>query len=196
MRMTVTAPDTSSAGAIRVARIKDAKPIQAIYAPYVAETSISFELDPPSEDQIAGRMERVGEMFPWLVYEEDGEVLGYAYAGPHSERAAYRWSADTTVYLARGTHRRGIGRALYQRLLAILNLQGFHGAFGGITLPNPGSVGLHEACGYRSIGVYREVGFKMGAWHDVGWWGLRLNAPAREPAPPKPFSPDIFERTA
>lgn len=177
---------------IRVARDGDAAALQAIYAPYVIGTSISFELDPPAQEQMSERRRLISAMFPWLVYEEDGVVLGYAYASAHAERAAYLWAADTSVYVAQGAHRRGIGGSLYRRLLVILNLQGFHTAFGGITLPNAASVGLHEACGYSPVGVYREVGFKHGAWHDVGWWGLRLNPPATDPPPPVPFDEAIF----
>ena len=181
-------------GRVRIAEPKDAGAVSEIYAVYVAETVISFELEPPSETQMAERMARLASRFPWLVYEEAGEVLGYAYASPHRERAAYGWSADATVYVARRGARRGIGRSLYQLLAPILDLQGFHSVFGGITLPNAASVGLHEACGYRPIGVYPEVGFKFGAWHDVGWWGLRLNAAAPDPSPPLAFTEDIFDR--
>jgi phosphinothricin acetyltransferase len=181
---------------IRLARPEDAAAIQAIYAPYVTSTPISFEIEPPSVDEMAARMARIGAMFPWLVYEENGEILGYAYAGAHKERAAYVWSADATVYVARGAHRRGIGRALYRRLLPILDLQGFHNVYGGITLPNEGSVGLHEACGFTRIGIYKEVGFKQGSWYDVGWWGLRLNEAAAEPKLPAAFTVEMFESAA
>jgi L-amino acid N-acyltransferase YncA len=186
--------DHAPADPVRIARPEDAPAIQAIYAPYVAETAISFELEPPSVEDVAGRMKRAGSAFPWLVFEQRGQVLGYAYASAHRERAAYGWSADSTVYVARGAHRRGIGRALYGRLISILGLQGFHCLFGGITLPNAGSVALHEACGFRHVGVYREVGFKLGAWHDVGWWGLHLNRPPGEPVPPRLFSEALFNR--
>jgi len=181
---------------IRVARPSDAGAVQAIYAPYVAETAISFELEPPGVEEVAHRMEIIGQRYPWLIYELDGEVVGYAYATVHRERAAYGWSADGAVYLSPQAHRRGIGRALYQRLAAILNLQGVHSLYGGITLPNAGSVGLHEACGFVHVGVYREVGYKFGAWHDVGWWGIKLNPPAKDPKPPTSFSPALFELTA
>ncbi|MHB8528286.1 MAG: arsinothricin resistance N-acetyltransferase ArsN1 family B [Caulobacteraceae bacterium] len=194
--MTSNAPEFrgDQINAIRVARLEDAGALKAIYDPYVAETAISFELEPPSASQMAERIERIGSEFPWLVYEHGGEVLGYAYASRHRERAAYRWSADTTVYVARGAQRRGIGRSLYERLRAVLSLQGFHCAFGGVTLPNAASVGLHEVCGYSPVGIYREVGFKLGTWHDVGWWGLRLNAPAPDPCPPTAFTEEIFIR--
>ena len=187
---------TQTRTGMRVAQPSDAAAVRAIYAPYVADTAISFELDPPSVEEMARRIEAVGRRHPWLVYERDGEVVGYAYATAHRERAAYGWSADGAVYLSPQAHRRGIGRALYRRLAAILNLQGIHSLYGGITLPNAGSVGLHEACGFVRVGIYREVGYKFGAWHDVGWWGLQLNAPAKEPMPPTSFSQALFELTA
>lgn len=183
---------------IRIATLEDAAAISAIYAPYVLETTISFEIDPPDAAEMARRMAKIGATHPWLVYEAEGRVVGYAYASAHRERAAYGWSADTAIYLVRDAQRRGVGRALYQRLLRILALQGFHRAYGGIALPNPGSVGLHEACGFEPIGVYREVGFKFGGWRDVGWWGrpLNTNSDSVAPSPPRPFDPEIFEALA
>jgi phosphinothricin acetyltransferase len=189
-----TSPVGAPKGVVRVAQVGDAGALSAIYAPYVAQTAASFELDPPSADEMAARVRRVGATFPWLVYESDGEVLGYAYASQHKERAAYAWSVDTTVYVAQGEHRRGLGRILYARLLSILTRQGFHQAYGGITLPNAASVGLHEACGYRPIGVYHQVGYKLGAWRDVGWWGRPLATPTGEPSPPLPFVPEMIAR--
>lgn len=190
IRPTIQA-EADAGGLVRVANRDDAGALRAIYAPYVIDTAISFEVEPPSEGEMAARVERVGATLPWLVYEFGGDVLGYAYASHHKERAAYAWSVDTAIYIAQGSHRRGLGRLLYGKLLTILTRQGFHTAFGGITLPNPGSVGLHEACGYRPIGVYPEVGYKLGAWRDVGWWGRPLTAPVGEPAPPLPFAPQM-----
>ncbi|HEY3696108.1 arsinothricin resistance N-acetyltransferase ArsN1 family B [Phenylobacterium sp.] len=181
---------------IRIATLQDAPALAAIYAPYVAETAVSLEASPPDEAEMAARVARLGPDFPWLVCEQEGRALGYAYAAPYAERAGYRWSAAATVYVARDAHRAGIGRALYRRLLSILELQGFHAVFGGITLPNAASVGLHEACGFSQVGVYREVGYKLGAWHDVGWWGLTLGAPAHDPAPPLAFSTDLFQKAS
>lgn len=183
-------------GAVRVATPKDAPALAAIYAPYVRETAISFETEPPDAAEMAVRMTRVGQAFPWLVYEEAGVVLGYAYGGPFKERAAYRWSTETTVYVAREGHRRGVGRALYSRLLPILALQGFHYAYGGITVPNDASVGLHEACGFRPMGVFPEAGYKFGAWRDVGYWGLQLSSPEGAPAEPVAFSEAIWSHSA
>jgi phosphinothricin acetyltransferase len=170
---------------IRVATAADAGQIQAIYAPIVRDTTISFEYEPPTVDEMAQRIAGTLPMHPYLVCEEEGRVLGYIYAGAHRARAAYRWSVDTTVYVDGRTRHKGVGRTLYQALLPILRRQGFHSAFAGIALPNANSVGLHEAVGFRSVGVYQDVGFKHGQWRDVGWWrpALSEGPPAAEPLP-------------
>ena len=170
---------------VRVALEEDASAIAAIYAPYVLETAISFEEEPPSDDEMRSRIAATLPTHPFLVFEEGGQVVGYAYAGAHAPRAAYRWSANTSVYAATNQHRRGIGRALYVELLTILRRQGFHSLFAGITLPNDKSVGLHEAMGFAHLGTYREAGFKFERWYDVGWWrlGLTDGPPAIEPVP-------------
>jgi L-amino acid N-acyltransferase YncA len=160
---------------IRVATPADAEQIQAIYAPIERDTAISFEYEPPTVDEMAQRIAGTLSTHPYLVCDEDGRILGYVYAGAHRARAAYRWSVDTTIYVDGRTHRSGVGQALYEALLAILRRQGFHGVFAGITLPNAGSVGLHETLGFKSLGVYQDVGFKLGRWHDVGWWRLPLS---------------------
>jgi phosphinothricin acetyltransferase len=172
---------------VRVATEGDAGAVQAIYAPEVAATAISFEVDPPSADEMRTRIRETLRTHPWFVCEEAGHVLGYAYASPHRPRAAYRWSVDVSVYIDRSARRRGMGRALYAPLFRILARQGYQTAYAGITLPNAGSVGLHEAMGFRLIGVYEAVGYKLGAWHDVGWWALGLGPRPAEPAEPVPF---------
>ncbi|MGH6988050.1 MAG: arsinothricin resistance N-acetyltransferase ArsN1 family B [Caulobacteraceae bacterium] len=172
---------------VRIAEPRDASAIAAIYRPYVEETAISFEETAPDAAEMAKRMAALAKTHPFLVGEAAGEVLGYAYASRHRERAAYRWSADVTVYVGRDAQRRGLGRTLYGELLAILRAQGFHAAFAGITLPNGASVGLHEAMGFARIATYAEVGFKLGAWRDVGWWRLGLDERTR-PAEPIPFA--------
>lgn len=173
------------ASIIRLATADDAAPIQAIYAPNVLHTAISFEHVPPTVEEMRQRIQKTLPRWPWLVCEHRGEIVGYVYAGAHRTRAAYQWSVDVSVYVQARVHRAGVGRALYSSLLALLTLQGFHCAYAGITLPNLGSVGLHEALGFRPIGVYREVGYKLGAWHDVGWWSLRLGAAPGAPEPPQ-----------
>ena len=160
--------------AVRPARLGDAAAIQAIYAPIVADTAISFEIEPPSVAEMERRIVATLERYPYLVAERDGALLGYAYGGEHRSRAAYRVSVDVTCYVAPVARRQGVGRALYGVLLATLSDAGFHSAHAGITLPNPGSVGLHEAMGFEKVGVYREVGYKLGAYHDVGWWQRML----------------------
>ena len=169
---------------IRLATLDDAAAVAAIYHPYVESTVISFEVVPPTEDDMRTRMRGILARFPWLVAEDQGRVVGFAYASAHSERAAYQWSVNTAVYLHEDAHRSGIGRALYATLFPMLVGQGFMNAYAGITLPNAKSVGLHEAMGFRLVGVYQNVGFKAGQWHDVGWWHLALQPLPSTPHPP------------
>jgi phosphinothricin acetyltransferase len=173
---------------IRPATPDDAEAVAAIYAPYVETTVISFEVVPPTADEMRSRIDRVSTQFPWLVYADGGTVVGYAYASGHHARAAYQWSADVAIYIDRGFHRRGIGRQLYALLFDLLRRQGMINAYAGITLPNERSVGLHEALGFEPVGIYRHVGFKLGAWHDVGWWHLQLQPLPAAPVPPRSFS--------
>ena len=173
---------------IRLATLDDAAAVAAIYAPYVADTVISFEVAPPSVDEMRGRIAATLPKFPWLVFQDAGQVAGYAYASAHRTREAYQWSVDVAVYIAGTHHRRGIGRGLYGTLFPMLARQGYVNAYAGITLPNENSVGLHEAMGFRPVGVYRNVGFKMGQWLDVGWWHLALQSLPDAPLPPRPPS--------
>ena len=174
----------SSTAIIRLATGRDAEQVAAIYAPNVTDKVISFELEPPSGDEMHRRIEATLKRYPWLVCERQGRLLGYAYASAHGSRAAYQWSVDVSVYVHMEAHRTGVGRALYASLMAALELQGFYNAYAGATLPNPASVGLHEAVGFRPVGIYRGVGYKLGAWHDVGWWHLALRERRAEPDPP------------
>jgi len=169
---------------IRLAEPGDAAGILAIYAPIVRETAVSFELEPPGEEEMRRRIASTVERRPWLVCMADGTVAGYAYAATHRERAAYQWSTETSVYVHPAHRRRGVALGLYTALLAALRAQGFANALAGITLPNPASVGFHEACGFRRIGVYHAVGHKLGAWHDVAWLELRLREDRGEPVGP------------
>src|SRR5688572_15563266 len=177
-----------SMGSIRLAVASDAAAVAAVYRPFVDSTIISFETEPPDEREMRGRILETLETYPWLVYESNGIVAGYAYATTHRVRAAYRWSVDTAVYVDAAHHRRGIGRGLYASLCAILVRQGFVNAYAGITLPNAASVGLHEAAGFEAVGIYRQVGYKLGAWHDVGWWQLALQEHSATPEAPVPLA--------
>lgn len=174
-------------GLIRVAVKADAASIQAIYAPVVENTIISFELEAPGVAEIEQRLQKTLEVFPWLVCEYQGQVIGYAYASKHRERAAYQWAVDVSAYVKEGFRGKGVGRALYGALLPILVEQGFYNAFAGIAMPNAASVGLHEAAGFKALGVYRQVGYKLGAWHDVGWWQRVLQPPTVPPRLVQPF---------
>jgi L-amino acid N-acyltransferase YncA len=167
---------------------RDSAGCASVYAPYVRDTPISLEEEPPDTAEFERRIETISARFPWLVAEEDGAIIGYAYASAHHERAAYRWAADVAVYIDRDRQRRGVGRALYDALLALLVRQGMHVACAGIGLPNEASVGFHERFGFRPVGVYRRIGWKLGSWQDVGWWELELVSPTdgkpAEPGPP------------
>jgi L-amino acid N-acyltransferase YncA len=168
---------------IRPATAEDAEAVRAIYAPAVRGSFISFELEPPGAAEMRRRIaDTLAKGYPWLVYEADGEVLGYAYATEHRARAAYRWSAECSVYVREGEQGRGIGRALYRSLFAVLALQRFRNVIAGIALPNAASVALHRALGFRDVGVFHRVGYKGGAWRDVLWCELPL--PGDDDAPP------------
>jgi L-amino acid N-acyltransferase YncA len=154
---------------VRVATAADGVACARIYEPYVRETAITFETEPPDATEMAARIEAAREMYAWLVLEDGGEVVGYAYGGSFRARAAYRFSCEVSVYIERGRVRTGAGRALYTALLERLAERGCHLAVAGMTLPNDASVGLHRALGFEDVGVFREVGYKLGAWHDVRW---------------------------
>ena len=170
---------------IRLARVGDASDIAAIYRPYVTDAVTSFEMEPPNAGEMAARIAAVLERTPWLVYmDANGAPIGYAYASRHHERAAYQWSVDVAVYVREAHHRRGAGRALYETLFSLLRLQRYYVAHAGITLPNAASVALHESLGFQPVGVYPSVGWKFGAWRDVGWWRLELQTLPSTPAAP------------
>ncbi len=155
---------------IRAARSGDAGAIHAIYAPLVENTIISFESQVPSIDEMARRIRATLKTHPYLVAERNGRIAGYAYAGPHRTRNAYRQSVDVSVYVAEAARGLGMGKALYTDLFGELAKAGFHAAFAGIALPNPQSEALHRSVGFVPVGTYKEVGFKFGTWHDVRWW--------------------------
>lgn len=171
---------------LRAATSDDAGAIADVYAPYVRETSISFELQPPDADEIRRRM-RATPRLPWLVATRQERVTGYAYASPHRSRAAYRWSVEVSVYLTPGEQGRGTARRLYEALFDELAALGYVSAYAGITQPNPASTRLHAGLGFTPAGVLRDVGFK-GGWHDVAWWQRRLRPPPLEPQDPRPWA--------
>lgn len=173
------------AALIRLAEPGDGPALAEIYRPAVADNATSFELDPPDGAEMARRAAKCMERTPWLVYERNGSVLGYAYAGTHRERAAYQWSVEVSAYVHHDFHKQGIARALYASLFAALVVQGFRNAYAGVTLPNEASVRLHTAVGFSPVGVYRGIGYKFGAWHDVAWFERALGPRDEAPAPPR-----------
>ena len=169
---------------IRLANESDALKMLAIYAPVVRETSISFEIEPPSETEFQGRIKNYQQQMPWLVCQINSELLGYAYATPYRTRAAYQWSVESSVYVNVEHRRKGVAKALYSSLFQLLQLQGFYNVFAAIALPNPASVAVHEAVGFSPVGVFCRVGYKFSEWHDVGWWQLSLQQ--EQPLPVNP----------
>jgi phosphinothricin acetyltransferase len=175
---------------IRAATSDDAAALAQIYAPYVTASAVSFENVPPGEEEMRARIEAGGALYPWLAAESDeGEVAGYASAASFRAREAYRFAVETSVYLRAGARGRGLGRALYTPLLAMLEAQGFIQAIAAIALPNDSSVRLHEKLGFRHSGTYGRIGYKMGGWWDVGLWQRPLARAADPPAEPRPFRP-------
>lgn len=160
---------------------KDAATCASIYAPNVESSPTSFEESPPDTEELGARIQRITAAHPWLVAELDGEVLGFAYACEHRSRPAYRWAVDVSVYIGAGNQGEGHGRRLYEALFDDLRQRGFRVACAGITLPNEASVALHENLGFVPVGVYRGIGWKAGAWRDVGWWQLELSPAADDP---------------
>jgi L-amino acid N-acyltransferase YncA len=159
---------------IRFATSADASAILEIYGPFCEDSPISFETVRPTVAEMECRIRNTIERFPWLVCEKGNEVLGYAYAGPHRERAAYRWSVDVAIYISEKCRAQGFGTALYTALFELLRIQGYFKAYAGITLPNSGSLRLHQRLGFEPVAIYKKVGYKTGAWHDVSWWELIL----------------------
>ena len=178
--------------AIRPARPEDAAAIAAIYAPYVLSGTVSFETEAPDARAIRARIAASNGLYPWLVATsgdgEDAGVVAYAYATRFRDRPAYRYVVETSIYVSGSVQGNGVGRLLYEALIDTLRAQGFTQAIGVISLPNDGSITLHEAVGFRRAGVYREIGFKQGRWIDVGFWQCELNDSVIPPVEPRPFS--------
>lgn len=167
---------------LRRARLEDTDALLAIYAPYVLETSVTFDYAVPCREAFADRLRRTGGDYPWLVLEEEGRVTGYACAARHMERAAYQWNAVLSVYMDCACTGRGGGRALYGALLDLLTMQGFRNAYGCVTIPNEASDALHAAFGFRPLGEFPASGYKAGAWHGIRWYGKTLNRSGDAPS--------------
>ena len=173
---------------IRLAAPADAADIHPVYAPIVSETHISFELSVPGVEEIAARISKTLRQYPWLICAIDGRLAGYTYASAFRSRFAYQWTTETTVYVHPDFQRRGVSRALYHSLFAVLRAQGYCNAVGVIALPNEGSIRAHEAAGFRKIGVFENVGFKAETWRDTGWWQLELRPMPDAPQTPRPIA--------
>jgi len=173
---------------IRVATAGDAAAILQIYAPYIRDTSYTFEIEIPTEESFAERIKDYLQTYPWLLCEIDGVVAGYAYGSKHRERVAYQWSVECSVYIHDDFQRAGVGTALYSALVEILKLQQFRNLYAVINLPNERSVAFHEKMGFEYFATYEQVGYKLGKWKNVGWWRLQLNEYSPEPVPPVKFA--------
>jgi L-amino acid N-acyltransferase YncA len=179
---------------VRAASPADAPAIASIYRSVVLDSSASFEESPPDADEVGRRM-LARPRLPWLIAEHDDRVAGYAYASQHRQRASYRWSVDCSVYLDPEHRGRGVGRALYERLIPMVADLGYVSLFAGIALPNDASVGLHEALGFTAIGAFPHVGFKHGSWLDVGWWQRTLRDLPPAPEEPREWRPPARDET-
>ena len=185
---------------IRLAKPTDSRSILDIYAPYIENTSLTFEIEVPSAEAFAKRIETYLLNSPWLVCEVDDVVVGYAYASRYRERTAYQWSVESSVYIHDDFQKIGIGKALYMALFEILKRQGYNNVYAVINLPNDKSVVFHEKCGFKYFATYEKVGFKLGHWKNVGWWRLIVNDFKDEPPAPilfsgmnKDFLADLFK---
>lgn len=170
---------------IRLATQDDSGSILQIYEPYIINTVITFECKVPTITEFRERMANIQSYYPWLICEVNNHIVGYAYASRFREKEAYKWSVDFSVYIIPEYHRRNIGKALYFALSKLLKLQGFYNAYAGVTLPNIKSESLHESFGFKAIGVYHNVGYKFGSWHDVKWYELKIQEHIQLPVKPK-----------
>jgi len=173
---------------IRLATPDDAAGILAIYAPYITNTSLTFEMEVPALEAFAERIRSYLVNWPWLVCEKEGRIAGYAYATRYRERTAYQWCTESSIYIHEDFQHLGIGKRLYEALFQILQKQGFRNVYAVINLPNEKSVTFHENLGFTYFATYEQVGYKLGKWKNVGWWRLVINEFGDEPAPPIPFS--------
>ena len=172
---------------IRIAVPEDAAAIHAIYTPHVLQGMATFETELPGEATMRERLVARLQHYPWIVWEEQGRLLAYAYASRFRERAAYDWIAETSIYVHEDAQRRGIARRLYGVLLDGMRLQGINQAVGVITMPGVASVSMHESMGFTPTGIWRKAGYKLGQWWDVGVWQKELQAPVVPPPAVIPF---------
>ena len=173
---------------IRLAIGQDAAGILKIYSPFIINSGITQETEIPSIESFQQRIEATLEVRPWLVCEIENEIAGYAYAGKHRERKGYQWCVEPSVYVDEKFYRYGIAKALYTALFEILKLQGYVNAYAVITLPNEKSVAFHENFGFRYLTTYKKIGYKLGKWHDVGWWEMQINIAEENPKEPIKFA--------
>lgn len=178
---------------IRIAQPNDGSGCAAIYRPFVEESCVSFETIAPDAVEMRARIEKTLDTHPWLIADDGGAVVGYAYGSPHRERAAYRWSVDVTIYLAERARGKGLGSRMYRVLLNLLAKQGYRAAFAGIALPNEASIAAHESVGFTHLGTYVDVGYKLGDWRSVGWWGRELTVASGPPLEPVRYSVGEYE---
>jgi len=170
-------------GGVRLATAEDAEAMLGIYAPYVRDTAISFEYEPPAPEEFRRRVEETLERYPWLVFEINGKIVGYAYAGPNYTREAYQWTAEASIYVPPEEQGRGIAKCLYDSLFDFLSAQGFYRVYAIITGANARSLAFHKKCGFAEIGRYENAGYKLGSWWDVYILEKVLREPEGEPAP-------------
>lgn len=169
---------------IRLITTEDAEAARDIYAPYVLNTAISFEYDVPTVEEFRYKIEKITTQYPWLVCECDGRIVGYAYGSTHRDRTGYQWSPEVTIYMNENSHRKGIGRALYSALFDMLRMQGYYNLFAGVLVTNKKSVEFHRAMGFEDIGLFRNIGYKLGEWHTNLWMQCELQKPIHNPPAP------------
>lgn len=169
---------------IRLITTGDAEAARNIYAPYVLHTGISFEYEVPTVEEFTYKIEKITAQYPWLVCECDGEIVGYAYGSTHRDRKGYQWSPEVTIYMNEQSHRKGIGRALYSTLFDILRMQGYYNLFAGVLVTNEKSVAFHRAMGFEDIGLFKNIGYKLGEWHTNLWLQYSLQEPKLNPHTP------------
>jgi L-amino acid N-acyltransferase YncA len=168
----------------------DCAAVLAVYKPYVEKTAYTFEYVVPTMEEFADKIQMITGKYPWLVGEYKGKIIGYAYGSTHRARTAYQWSPEATIYVSEEFHGSGIARILYKTLFDLLRMQGFYNVYAGVLMSNDKSVGFHKAMGFYEVGIFKHIGYKLGAWHDNLWLQLHLAEHIHEPAFPKAF-PEI-----